>query len=226
MPRTEVEPYDVIVIGGGASGLAAALSAARAGARAAVVERDVACGLPILSTGNGRCNLSNTLLHPGHYRHPEAARTVMGATPEEDLAAWFHSIGLATCREGNLLFPMSKRAESVRDALLAACERSGVELICCCEPVRATWREGSAVQEPREAATAERGAWKLDVLAPTRPLRAHRARDAKAELRALRKALSVAPKRSHALFARTVVLAPGGSSEGVCQLFDLSLIHI
>ena len=57
MPRTEVEPYDVIVIGGGASGLAAALSAARAGARTAVVERDVACGLPILSTGNGRCNL-------------------------------------------------------------------------------------------------------------------------------------------------------------------------
>lgn len=221
MPRTEVEPYDVIVIGGGASGLAAALSAARAGARTAVVERDVACGLPILSTGNGRCNLSNTLLHPGHYRHPEAARTVMGATPEEDLAAWFHSIGLATCLEGNLLFPMSKRAESVRDALLAACEREGVELICCCEPVRATWRESSAVQEPREAATAERGAWKLDVLAPTRPLRAHRARDAKAELRALRKALSVAPKRSHALFARTVVLAPGGSSEGVCQLFDL-----
>ncbi|WP_419052529.1 FAD-dependent oxidoreductase, partial [Enorma massiliensis] len=49
MPRTEVEPYDVIVIGGGASGLAAALSAARAGARTAVVERDVACGLPILS---------------------------------------------------------------------------------------------------------------------------------------------------------------------------------
>ena len=96
MPRTEVEPYDVIVIGGGASGLAAALSAARAGARTAVVERDVACGLPILSTGNGRCNLSNTLLHPGHYRHPEVARTVMGATPEEDLAAWFHSIGLAT----------------------------------------------------------------------------------------------------------------------------------
>ena len=81
----------------------------------------------------------------------------MGATPEEDLAAWFHSIGLATCREVNLLFPMSKRAESVRDALLAACERSDVELICCCEPVRATWRESNAVQEPRGAATAERG---------------------------------------------------------------------
>lgn len=240
---TAIEPYDVIVIGGGASGLAAALSAARAGAHVAVVERDVACGLPILATGNGRCNLSNALLHPMHYRNPEAARTIMGATPEEDLAAWFRSLGIMTCREGNLLYPYSKRAESVRDALLAACERAGVILVSCCEVVRAQWQAAgtsatrtisddgdranqAAAPAPAPAAGAQTvahapGAWKLDILAPTKPLRAGRSRDPKSELRALRKALVVAPKRSLVLTTRAVVLAPGGSSEAVCQLFNL-----
>ena len=51
--------YDVLVIGGGASGLAAAITAARAGKSVCIVERDVACGLKLLATGNGRCNLSN-----------------------------------------------------------------------------------------------------------------------------------------------------------------------
>lgn len=256
MARTAaVEPYDVIVIGGGASGLASALSAARAGAHTAVIERDVACGLPILATGNGRCNLSNALLHPTHYRNPEAARTVMGATPEEDLAAWFRSLGLMTCREGNLLYPYSKRAESVRDALLAACEREGVVLVNCCEAVRAQWQTANAATAapahptpaatrsdtrsssrenqaaaapgataaaaPAQPAASAAGAWKLDILAPTKPLRAGRARDPKSELRALRKALVVAPKRSLVLTARAIVLAPGGSSEAVCQLFNL-----
>lgn len=224
MARTaSVEPYDVIVIGAGASGLAAALAAARAGARVAAVERDVACGLPVLATGNGRCNLSNALLHPARYRWPEAARTVMGATPEEDLAAWFRSVGLATCREGNLLYPYSKRAESVRDALIAACERAGAVLVNCCEVVRAQWQPtGDGPASGRDAGPeGAHGTWKLDILAPTKPLRAGRARDPKAELRALRKALVVTPKRSHVLTARSIVLAPGGSSEGACQLFDL-----
>lgn len=203
------ETYDVVVIGGGASGLAASLAAARAGARCAVIERDVACGLPILATGNGRCNLSNAHLHPTHYRHPEAARGVMGPEPERELEEWFAGLGLMTCREGELLFPLSKRAESVRDALLAACARENVTLISCCEVVRAVFQEDDA-------------SWKLDLLAPTKPVRAGRARDAKSELRALRKALVVAPKRSHVVEARAIVIAAGGACENACQLFGIN----
>ena len=130
MARTAPATYDVIVIGGGASGLAAALTSARAGARTAIVECDVDCGLPILATGNGRCNLSNERLRPARYRHPVIARAVLGEHPEETLAAWFDSIGIWTTSDEGRLYPMSKRAESVRDALLAACERADVAKLC------------------------------------------------------------------------------------------------
>ena len=75
--------YDVLVIGGGASGLAAAITAARAGKSVCIVERDVACGLKLLATGNGRCNLSNESIDPQRYNHPAFVESVMGPRPEQ-----------------------------------------------------------------------------------------------------------------------------------------------
>ena len=77
--------YDVLVIGGGASGLAAAITAARAGKSACIVERDVACGLKLLATGNGRCNLSNESIDFQRYNHPAFVESVMGPHPEQEL---------------------------------------------------------------------------------------------------------------------------------------------
>ena len=54
----------VLVLGGGASGLAAALAAARAGARVTVLERNAKPGNKLLATGTGRCNLDNTGIAP------------------------------------------------------------------------------------------------------------------------------------------------------------------
>ena len=77
--------YDVLVIGGGASGLAAAITAARAGKSTCIVERDVACGLKLLATGNGRCNLSNESIDFQRYNHPAFVESVMGPQPEQEL---------------------------------------------------------------------------------------------------------------------------------------------
>ena len=75
--------YDVLVIGGGASGLAAAITAARAGKSVCIVERDVACGLKILATGNGRCNLSNESIDFQRYNHPAFIESVMMPSEEK-----------------------------------------------------------------------------------------------------------------------------------------------
>ena len=86
--------YDVLVIGGGASGLAAAITAARTGKSVCIVERDVACGLKLLATGNGRCNLSNESIDFQRYNRPAFVESVMGRQPEQELGSFFSSLGI------------------------------------------------------------------------------------------------------------------------------------
>lgn len=198
--ESEAPCFDVAVIGGGASGLAAAIAAARAGARVAVLERDVACGLPILSTGNGRCNLSNVHLDAQHYHDPDAARAVMGPAPEAAVTGFFDSLGLLACEIEGRLYPATRRAESVRDVLLRGVARAGVELSCGCEVTGADY-DGSA--------------WGLRVLRPGRAVRFE------GDLRRARKALAAAHRVEETVRARRVVLATGGSSAPAFDLFGL-----
>ena len=203
MPRS-VETCDVAIIGGGASGLAAAVCAARAGARVIVVERDAACGLPILATGNGRCNISNESLDPRHYSDDSAARAVFGGGAEERLDAFFASLGIMTTSTDGRLYPVTRRAESVRDALLGACGREGVEVRCGLELV---------------AATRTSGRWRLELNAPARSVPARSAD--KGDLRRARKTLEACERRPLSIEAASVVVAVGGRSSEACGLFGL-----
>ncbi len=64
----------VVVIGGGASGILAALTAAeRTENRVVLLERQQRLGRKLLATGNGRCNLTNTAAAPERYHGAEAA---------------------------------------------------------------------------------------------------------------------------------------------------------
>ena len=201
--------YDVAVIGGGASGLAAAITAARAGALTCVIERDVQAGLGLLATGNGRCNVSNAHLDPARYLHPSEVLRVMGAHPERDVAALFESVGVLFAEEDEgRLYPITRRAESIRDALLNACEREGVELLCCADLASHTRPDAS-------------GTHRLELELPARPLAHKRGRDAKAEVRNARKALVMAERARCAIDARAVIVACGGSSEAVCRMLDV-----
>ena len=60
-PAGREKIYDLVVIGGGASGLMAALTAAKRGFSVAVAEKHHRCGLKLAATGNGRCNLTNSI---------------------------------------------------------------------------------------------------------------------------------------------------------------------
>ena len=116
--------YDVCVVGGGASGLAAAIAAGREGASVLVIERMDKAGKKILATGNGKCNLTNNAIRRGHilsgvYRSGQEAFPlhVLEEFDAGDTLAFFESMGLYTKERNGYVYPMSEQAATVRDVL-------------------------------------------------------------------------------------------------------------
>jgi len=140
---------DVCIIGGGAAGLTAALSASAQGARVTVLEAAPRVGRKILASGNGRCNLANTgpAAYPGGA---ETARRVLENCPVERVLAFFHGLGLATAEEGGgRVYPGCGQAAAVLDVLRAALERQGVRVICGAPVTRINkTREGFILHTP------------------------------------------------------------------------------
>ena len=120
------------VIGGGASGMAAALAAAdNEDAQVVLMERQTRVGRKLLSTGNGRCNLTN--LHAGtggyHGNAPEFAKYAISQFPPEAALDWFHSLGLHTVAEDSgRVYPYSDQANSVVDVLRFALEQPNIQI--------------------------------------------------------------------------------------------------
>lgn len=121
---------DVAIIGGGASGLAAAIEAARAGRDVVVYEAANRVGKKILATGNGRCNLTNMLLGASDYNHPAFVAPVLAKLGPNEVREWFSELGLLTVeeREGRV-YPLSNTANSVLDVLRGACAGLGVAIV-------------------------------------------------------------------------------------------------
>lgn len=126
----------VAIIGGGASGLAAAIAAARVGAAVTIYERGARVGRKLLATGNGRCNLTNRQASAAHYHGaaPEFVEPALMRYPVEDTLDFFDSLGvMAVEEEAGKLYPRSLQASAVLDVLRLECERLAVEVLCDCE---------------------------------------------------------------------------------------------
>ena len=119
----------VLVIGGGAAGLAAAIAAAECGDQVTILERMDRVGKKILATGNGRCNMMNT----GERRFPggaELANAVLDRCGVEEQTCFWQHIGLRMRQEdGGRVYPISGMASTVLDALRFSADALGVETI-------------------------------------------------------------------------------------------------
>lgn len=134
----------IAIIGGGASGIMAALTAAEdKNNRVLLIERQQRIGRKLLATGNGRCNLSNTgaAVKNYHGKHPEFVIPALGNFPPAAALEFFRGLGLLTVTEdGGRVYPLSNSANSVLDVLRFALEKRGVEQRTAC-PVREIRRE-------------------------------------------------------------------------------------
>ena len=142
------------IIGGGASGLMAAVTAAEGGHAVTLFERQARVGRKLLATGNGRCNLSNMQPLLGHYHgaEPDFVRPALAAFPAPAARDFFRSLGLLTVEEpSGRVYPFSDQAGSVVDVLRFAAEARGVRLMTGAE-VRAVQRreKGFLVETPEE----------------------------------------------------------------------------
>ena len=121
---------NVCVIGGGAAGMLAALTAAENGHRVLLLERQSRVGRKLLATGNGRCNLSNYHVSPAHY-HGGAGFCDFALSQFDvgETLQYFASLGLLTVSEASgRIYPMSNMAGSVLDVLRYALERPEIDL--------------------------------------------------------------------------------------------------
>ncbi|MBS6954150.1 MAG: NAD(P)/FAD-dependent oxidoreductase [Enterocloster asparagiformis] len=125
----------IIIIGGGASGLVAAICGARQGADVTIVEHMDRVGKKILSTGNGRCNMTNLDMRPECYRcgQPEFPLKVLEGFPVEATLDFFRELGIETRSRGGYIYPNSDQASAVLDVLRREVERLGVVVLTGCE---------------------------------------------------------------------------------------------
>ena len=135
----------IAIIGAGASGMMAALAAARTGASVLLLERQARVGRKLLATGNGRCNLSNIHADVTNYHgeDPAFVRPSLTVFSQTDTITFFERLGLYTVTEDSgKVYPYSDQANSVVDVLRFALEQSNIQLITGAEVSKVKMAEG------------------------------------------------------------------------------------
>ena len=126
-----MQTKEVLIVGAGAAGMAAAITLARHGIETVVLERNERIGKKILVSGNGKCNIGNRHIAPQRFysNNPDFIVQALKGFDTTHIESFFASLGLALVegKEGKL-FPMSLQASSVTEALEDEAERLGVSL--------------------------------------------------------------------------------------------------
>ena len=155
--------YDIIIIGGGASGLCTAIMAKTGKNSILIIEHNDRVGKKILSTGNGKCNLTNLgckVIADGSVfvENPEGiapyysandngfAEQVISEFDAEKAIAFFENLGMIPLNKNGYIYPRSEQAASVLDLLRFRCEELGVDILCGYQPVKIQKVHGGGFQ--------------------------------------------------------------------------------
>ncbi len=131
---SEPSSHPVVVIGAGAAGLLAALSAARGGADVVLIESTRDGGRKILISGGGRCNILPAVAAPERYVTDSSKNTlkkILRAWPLAEQRTFFErelDMPLVLEQESGKLFPSSHKARDVRDGLVARVRGAGARI--------------------------------------------------------------------------------------------------
>lgn len=122
----------IIVAGAGASGLVAAIEAAKRGFDVTVMEANDKPGRKIYATGNGRCNLTNEKMDISCFRGSslKLISSVIDRFGYKDTMNYFSELGLMFKDRNGYVYPASGQASSVVNALLSECRKLDIKILC------------------------------------------------------------------------------------------------
>ena len=125
--------FDCIIIGGGAAGMIAAVTAADNGKSVLLIEKGEKCGRKLAITGKGRCNVTNNCTDEDFFANiPVNSRFLYSAYSRfncQDCMDFFEACGVPLKTErGNRVFPVSDNAHDIVHALEKACRDHGVQI--------------------------------------------------------------------------------------------------
>lgn len=120
------------IIGGGASGMVAAIFAAKQGANVTIFEQADRVGKKLLMTGNGRCNYTNLDQDLSHYHglDPTFAESIFYQFSMEDTLSFFASLGILKKEKNGYVYPYSEQASAILDVLRMELAASRICVIC------------------------------------------------------------------------------------------------
>ena len=120
----------IVIAGGGASGMMAAICAARKGAKVTLLEANDRLGRKLCASGNGRCNLTNLGASGEAYRgqDPSFAYDVLSRFSPQDTVRFFKELGLPTLSKEGWIYPSSEDSRSVLLALMTELESLKVKV--------------------------------------------------------------------------------------------------
>lgn len=122
-------PKKVCIIGAGASGLLAAISAKKQDADVFILERNNRIGRKILATGNGRCNFTNIDATEYHYNHPDFVKPIFEQFSPDKTIKFFEDLGIvAKIEDEGKTYPLSEQASSIVEVLAYEIDRLSIDI--------------------------------------------------------------------------------------------------
>ena len=127
MGKNTKKQFDLLVIGAGAAGMMAAITAARDNKKVCILERLDKAGKKLLATGNGKCNFTNADMSAECYGGNQAfVSHILEQFMVDECLQFFNSIGIYPKNKNGYYYPNSEQASSVVSALIEEIERLGI----------------------------------------------------------------------------------------------------
>lgn len=122
---------DVLIAGGGMGGMCAAILLSGAGKKVTILERQERIGRKLLLTGSGKCNISNVDVSAAHYLSDDPGKTerIINAFGRKEAEAFLEGLGISLCEKNGFLYPVTRQAATVLDALRFKLEENGVDIV-------------------------------------------------------------------------------------------------